>query len=317
MRRPEPRLAAALFMLAGAAAAQDGAEIYARGTGLTARLGSAEGALLPAGRLTCAGCHGPDARGGSEGGLRPAPAIGWTTLSQPAADRPAYDGASFRRLLEQGVTPSGRAISGLMPRFSGPDAVLQSLQDHLAALDAAETLGLTPTGIAVALPASGSRRAAALAAMAAFNAEGGAYGRLLQEASPAFLDLDDIASTLAPRIRSAEAQRLAALLAEDNQLRPVSDRTAMRVAGTLDQIGPQLTSLLARKVKPTVVGPSPEALRWALSEHHDADASHSYAAIRAGLECLRSQGRLPGRSKVRAALKSIDVSAMISVYVAE
>lgn len=317
MRHPRAWLAAALVVLVGAAGAQDGAEIYARGAGLTARLGSAEGALLPAGRLTCAGCHGQDARGGSEGGLRPAPAIGWSILSQPAPDRPAYDAASFRRLLEQGVTPSGRVISGRMPRFSGPDAVFQALRDHLAALDAAETLGLTPNGIAVALPASGSGRAAALAALAAFNAEGGAYGRLLHEGSPAFLDMDDIASTLAPRIRSAEAQRLAALLAQDDQLRPVSDRTALRVAGTLDQIGPQLTALLARKVKPIVVGPSPEALRWALSEHHDADASHSYAAIRAGLECLRSQGRLPGRSKVHDALKSIDVSAMISIYVAE
>ncbi|MFT4012705.1 MAG: hypothetical protein QM682_04715 [Paracoccus sp. (in: a-proteobacteria)] len=308
-------LALALVLAAaGQARAQDGASVYQRGAGLSARLGSAQGAALPAGRLTCAGCHGPDGRGGAEGGAQPAPGIGWARLSAPGPDRPAYDRAGFLRLLEQGITPSGRVISGRMPRFSAPAPVIDALIGHLAALDGQEGLGLGADSIAVTLPAHPPARAAALAAIAAFNAEGGAYGRRIVPAAPAFLDLEAVLSELLPRLRAAEEARLQALLREDPGLRRMSGGPADRVAGTLDEIGPELPALAARHVQPVVVGPGPEAMDWAVRDHATGEAAHAYAAIRAALELLRQQGRQPGRTRFGEELRRLDAAALVDVY---
>ncbi|TGN36889.1 hypothetical protein E4L95_23065, partial [Paracoccus liaowanqingii] len=67
-----------MSMLAGPVAAQDGsvqdgAAVFHRAEGLTAHLGRPDGPVLPQGTLTCAGCHGADGAGGTEGGSAAAP----------------------------------------------------------------------------------------------------------------------------------------------------------------------------------------------------------------------------------------------------
>lgn len=309
------RRLALLVLLAAPAAAQDGAAVFDRAEGLEARLGSAEGPILPAGQFRCAGCHGPDGRGGSEGGSQPAPPIHWDSLAAPTPERPAYDQAALVRLLTQGVTPSGRVISSRMPRFQASPQTFAALTGHLRLLDAQESRGLTADAIALSLPGDPGARDAALAAIAAFNAEGGAFGRRIVVADPSFVDLETVLVTILPRLRQAEDERLEDLMAQDRGLRaPQNLDSAARIAGTMDQLGPQLPALLSQVAEIQAIGPSSEAMSWALSTRHDASAAHAYAAIRAALGLFRDQGRMPTRSGFSRALEKLDLDAAIEVY---
>lgn len=308
-----------IAMLAGPAMAQDGASVYGQGAGLQARLGRADGPLLPPGRLTCAGCHGADGMGGAEGGAQPAPPIGWAALSQPTPDRPAYDEASLARLLADGVTPSGQQISARMPRFAGPPRTMAALVAHLRTLDDAQRQGLGADTVALALPRDPGLRAAALAAIDAFNAEGGAWGRRAVVAEPAFLDLGASTATLLPRLAAAEQARLAQLLRDEPDLQPLPEtadaRMPMQVAGTLDQLGPRLPALLARPgARAVVVGPTSEPMLWALRQHQDGASAHGYAAVRATLDLLRDASRMPTRAGIARRIAEADLSAQIEVY---
>lgn len=317
-RSPHSRIARWLAVLALAAVpalAQDGAALFNGGEGLQARLGRADGPVLPQGQFSCAGCHGADGRGGTEGGNQPPPPIDWESLSAPTPQRPAYDAAGFARLLTQGVTPSGRVISARMPRFQGPPEAIDALSAHLRRLAAAERQGLTAHGIAVALPAEPGLRAAAIAAIARFNAEGGAFGRRAAAGDPAFLDLGAAVEALLPRLYRAEEARLQDLLAEDPGLAPFTQgRLAPRIAGTADRLGPHLAAILPRVSEVRMVGPSSEAMAWAVAATQDARAAHAYAAARATLNLLRDQGRHPGRTRFLNALDSLDLSPWVEVH---
>lgn len=310
-----------LFLLGGTPADADkalpGAETYRNGAGLVAHLGSLEGPALPPGRLTCAGCHGVDGGGGTEGR---APAVRWPVLAAPTDDRPAYDAQALARLLAQGVTPSGRQIGAVMPRYDVPPDRLAALVAHLQALGQAETQGIGPTTIAVTLPDAPAERAAALASIAAFNAEGGAYGRNVMPGAPAFLDLGMVARDLAPRLRQAEQDRLAMLLREDDALHPLPDALpapseTLRLAATLDAAGPRLPAILARPgTRITLVGPAAASLDWALAAGQDASAAHVHAAVALALTLLRDEGRQPQRSRLLDRIKDADLSGAVEVY---
>lgn len=296
-------------------AAQDGAALFNGGPGLQARLGRADGPLLPAARFSCAGCHGTDGRGGTEGGSQPAPAIDWISLSIATAQRPAYDDAAFSRLLRQGVTPSGRVISARMPRFEGSPQAIAALATHLRDLGAAERQGLSATSITVSLPRDLDLRAAALAAVAAFNADGGAFGRRVVIGDPAFLDLDRAIQAMLPRLHQAEDARLQELLAQDSGVTLFAkDTPAARIAGTVDQVGPHLPAILPRADEIQIVGPSSRAMAWAVATGHDARAAHGYAAAASALNLLRDQGRQPTRTRLEDALAVMNLSPLIQVY---
>lgn len=310
---------------AGPVLAQDGTAIFDTAAGLEARLGRSDGPILPKGTLTCAGCHGPDGRGGAEGGLQPAPPINWQALSTATPERPAYDADAMIRLLGEGITPAGRQISARMPRFTGRPEVMAALIQHLQSLDITEQQGLGPDRIAIALPTDPALHAAATAAIAAFNAEGGSFGRQAVVAEPAFLDLDPVLAEILPRLIRAEEARLQALLRTEPDLRPASElpdmntqlpgTSPLRIAGTLDQIGPELTGLLARQeVEAVAIGPSSEAILWAMQNRQNAGAAHAYAAIRAALNLLREHGRHPTRTRLVNDLKNLDLNALIEVY---
>lgn len=306
---------AVLILMAAPALAQDGAALFRGAGGLQARLGRPDGPILPQGRFSCAGCHGADGRGGTEGGGQPAPPVDWTSLAAPTPLRPAYDDAAFARLLTQGITPSGRVISARMPRFGAAPGQIAALLAHLRTLDARERQGIGPDRIAVALPDDPGARAAALAAIAAFNAGGGAFGRQVIPADPAFLDLGTAIATLTPRLHQAEDARLQALLDADPGLRPFAEtRPAPRIAGTVDQLGPYLPAILSQGTEVQAVGPLDAALAWAMRSGHDARAAHAYAATHAVLGLLRDQGRHPSRTRFDKAVTALDLSPMIQVY---
>lgn len=312
-------IALAVLALGSPAPAQEGAAVYDSGAGVQAHLGRPDGPVLPPARVTCAGCHGPDGQGGVEGGALSAPPVTWAHLAEPTPDRPAYDEAALTRLLQRGITPSGREISARMPRFSGSAPAFAALSRHLRDLDAIERRGLSPDSVAVALPRDAPARAAALAAIQSFNDEGGAFGRRVVEAEPAFLDLDRAVPELIARLGAAEQARLEQLLQTEPELHRIDaadpQSAQMAVAGTLDQIGPQLPALLARPgVQAVAVGPASGALLWALQHDQDAGAARAYAATRIALELLRDEGRMPTRSGLARRLQAADLSARVEVY---
>ncbi|VDS09469.1 hypothetical protein PARHAE_02672 [Paracoccus haematequi] len=314
------RLAVLVLLLAMPAVAQDGvaqdgAALFNGGDGLQPRLGGADGPVLPQGQFSCAGCHGADGRGGTEGGAQTAPAIGWTSLATATPQRPAYDEPAFARLLTQGITPSGRTISARMPRFQGSDQAIAALSAHLRDLDAWERQGLGADTLTVALPADPAAREAALAAIAAFNRDGGSFGRRVMIGDPAFLDLDATIATLLPRLHRAEDARVQRLLSDDSGLRPYQENSqARRVADSMNRLGPHLPRLLSQGIEVQAVGPLPQAMGWALQSGRDARAAHAYAATLAALTLLRDLGRQPTRSRFEDMLERLDLDPMIQVY---
>ncbi len=320
MRRLVPVLLIALIA-APPAAADPGQAAFTTATGLEARLARPDGPVLPAGSLTCAGCHGADGNGGTEGGVLRAPPIRWQALAAPTPDRPAYDDAALSRLLRTGITPSGRTISARMPRFQGPPEVIAALAAYLRQLDRQEQQGLEPARLILALPADPHLRAAASAAMAAFNAEGGAFGRRAVTGEPAFADLGPVLAGLIPRLIRAEEARLGAVLQAEPDLLPMTGLSLAdlsgpaRIAGTLDQLGPHLGALLARpETGVTVIGPPPEALQWAIETGQNSDAAHAYAVTRAVLDLLRDYGRHPTRTGFMQDIDRIDPAALVELY---
>lgn len=144
-----------------------GKGIFYRGEGMqlvTARLGSASG-VIPASLLTCAGCHGNDARGGREAGLT-APSLRWQELTQAQSDagvthrkRSAYDRTLLARAIRDGVDASGQVLHAAMPRFSIGDRDLDALLDFLQDFErSAPGVSLSAVRVATVLPASGAER---------------------------------------------------------------------------------------------------------------------------------------------------------------
>jgi mono/diheme cytochrome c family protein len=143
----------------------------------------------------CAGCHGRDGRGRSEGGTRP-PDIRWESLVRPAAGgarhpRPAYDRATLVRAITMGIDPGGRPLDPVMPRYQLMREDADDLLAYLGRLGVLSDPGLTADDfhLGVFLPPGPGRNAARRAVEeweAGLRARGGIYGR-----RPAVLYLED------------------------------------------------------------------------------------------------------------------------------
>ena len=74
-------------------------------------------------QFSCENCHGRSGMGAAEGAyIVPPVAAQFLFVESPQPQRPAYDTDSLARVLRDGVTPSGRALSPqLMPRYSLAD----------------------------------------------------------------------------------------------------------------------------------------------------------------------------------------------------
>lgn len=100
-------------------------------------------------QFSCESCHGRSGMGASEGAYV-VPPIGAQFLfnESPQPKRPAYDRASLARVLREGITPSGRALSPeLMPRYEIDDADVDVLISFLATLSAGNSPGVDETTI--------------------------------------------------------------------------------------------------------------------------------------------------------------------------
>lgn len=200
-------LSLALLLLAALPVAADegaGAALYLHGTGAEALLMGGK-LRVPAGRFSCAGCHGADARGSNEGATT-FPAIDWPALTAP--DRPggAYDRTSFLRALTDGLAPDGRALNPAMPRFAADATVLEALIDFLQAIGAAQQRGITPVALRIGADPGTPTRAGLEAAAQDFNASGGAFGRQIEIVSDAEVAIDakGLAALLDARITTTD-----------------------------------------------------------------------------------------------------------------
>ncbi|PVA09549.1 hypothetical protein DC366_12670 [Pelagivirga sediminicola] len=124
-------LALVCALVAGSASADDRGQALFEGMApLSVRIGNT---VLPAIGLSCAGCHGYDARGGREAGSGP----------PIDADNPA----ALLRAVKEGVGKDGRQLASTMPRFvfANPDDG-KALAAYLAAIASVQTTGrLTDT----------------------------------------------------------------------------------------------------------------------------------------------------------------------------
>lgn len=106
-------------------------------------------------QAACVSCHRRSGLGSVEGGrvvapvtaaalLRPRqPALPGAAAATGASGRPAYTDETLRRVIRDGVDPSGRRLSPLMPRYALDDAELDAITAYLRTLSAAPAPGVT------------------------------------------------------------------------------------------------------------------------------------------------------------------------------
>lgn len=103
--------------------------------------------MMMEGYLSCASCHGPDARGGRHlmhMEVMDAPDIRWSVLGgegheeedHPGDDQhdDAYTIKAFRRAVVEGEHPDGELLSPDMPRWQMSEESLEDLMDYLISL---------------------------------------------------------------------------------------------------------------------------------------------------------------------------------------
>ncbi|MEJ2142863.1 MAG: cytochrome c, partial [Gammaproteobacteria bacterium] len=108
-------------------------------------------------QFSCNSCHGISGMGSKEASII-VPIIASSVLFAPAAqpERPAYDLESLATVLRDGVTPSGRRIDSLMPRFRLTDAEVRSLAAYLDTLTTDPSPGVTDSTIRFATVVTGN-----------------------------------------------------------------------------------------------------------------------------------------------------------------
>ena len=86
-------------------------------------------------QFSCDSCHGISGMGSREASVI-VPIIAGSKLFAPAAQpaRPAYDLNSLAKVLRDGVTPTGRKLDRLMPRFRLTDNEVQAMAAYLRTL---------------------------------------------------------------------------------------------------------------------------------------------------------------------------------------
>lgn len=218
---------------------QRGRQIYRDGSSpsggaITALLGDAQ-IEVPATSVPCASCHGRDGRGRPEGGVAPSD-LRWESMTRPygvthpsGRTHPPYDERLLKRAISMGIDPAGNPLHVAMPRFRMSLQDMADLTAYLKRLGSEPEPGVSDTAvrIGVVLPPAGpltplgrAVRAAVEAQCAAWNGQGGIYGRRLEPlfleppAEPAarraavadFLGREQVFAGLAPFFPGADAE---------------------------------------------------------------------------------------------------------------
>lgn len=94
-------------------------------------------------QFSCASCHGRSGMGASEGAYIVPPIAGQFLFAEsPQPARPAYDTQSLERVLREGVTPGGRQLGELMPRYLLDAGEVAALAEYLRDLSAHNSPGV-------------------------------------------------------------------------------------------------------------------------------------------------------------------------------
>lgn len=121
--------------------------INARGERIDYSGGTAFGGMMMGQQLACASCHGTEGRGGVHWmhmQRMDAPDIRWETLASGEhggheddgdGEMEAYDEASFKLALTEGIEPNGEELSRDMPRWELSDQDLEDLIEFLKTLE--------------------------------------------------------------------------------------------------------------------------------------------------------------------------------------
>lgn len=194
-----PLAAAILLAVASLAAAPNlteqevrGKQIYlhgesAGGKPITALMGDG-GVEVPATIVPCASCHGTDARGREEAGVRPSN-LRWDVLTRPykapgERTHPPYTPAAIKRAVTMGLDPAGHKLQTAMPRYRMSITQIDDLIAYLKKLPRDSDPGLTDDAIRIGVVLPGTQAAAARSLVEAYvkllNRAGGLFGRTIE-----------------------------------------------------------------------------------------------------------------------------------------
>lgn len=97
-------------------------------------------------QFSCRSCHGQSGMGAAEGTYIVPPVAGQFLFAEsPQPARPAYDMQSLARLLRDGVTPGGRQLDTVMPRYRLDDTAVADLAAYLGGLSPGWSPGVDDT----------------------------------------------------------------------------------------------------------------------------------------------------------------------------
>jgi len=135
---------------------QRGHEIFLHGQAdsnhdIDATLGN-NSAVISASLLPCANCHGIDARGKSEGGVRPAditPAVLARSATVGSRSRPAYTPSLLKRAITMGLDSAGYPLDSAMPHFRLTQQDASDLLVYLDVIGSASQPGISDNAIRI------------------------------------------------------------------------------------------------------------------------------------------------------------------------
>ncbi len=137
-------------------------------------------------QFSCQSCHGRSGMGAAEGKYIVPPIAGQFLFApSPQPARPAYTEESLALLLRDGVTPDGRQLGELMPRYELTDDEVTAMTAYLAQLSFGLSPGVDDTSIRFATvitdDVSSEEREAVLAVLNTFVADKNSNTRLESE----------------------------------------------------------------------------------------------------------------------------------------
>lgn len=276
---------------------QRGRQIYLEGTSpsggeIVAVLGDAQ-VEVPAASVPCSSCHGRDGRGRPEGGVSPSD-LRWGSLTRPygvthpsGRTHPPYDERLLKRAIGLGLDPGGNKLHVAMPRFRMSLQDMADLTAYMKRLGGEPEPGVSEAAVrvGVVLPPTGplaplgrAVRAALEAQAAAWNAQGGIYGRQVEmrflepPAEPAarraavadFLGREQVFAAVAAFLPGADAE-LAALFAERQvpligpftlHPRVEADRSVFYLMPGLEAQGRALARFAGAAAHPAIAAPA-------------------------------------------------------------
>ena len=219
------------------------------GTSVAATFGQAS-LSLPATRVPCASCHGPDGLGRPDAGVVPSN-VTWANLTKPYGLRhdngrthPAYTGDSILRAITDGIDPAGNALDPAMPRYALDDTTAQDLVAYLKRLGSDRDQGVGETEIVVAAAVPNSGQLAGIGSVVGrllsaqfdrINRGGGIYNRRIVLKTATFDSSRSAVDALRSLMSDTEVFAVVApvVLGQDPALADFSKEIALPVVGPL------------------------------------------------------------------------------------